>query len=79
MFIAIFLQLANSLTEEQTMPRIDPDRICKDDPAYWACALVLAIRNANQRKERVARRELRRLGFDVVRASECKEPKPCKS
>jgi len=55
------------------MPRIDPDLICKDDPAYWACALVLAIRNANKCKERVARRELTRLGFDVIRASECSE------
>ena len=45
----------------------DPDRCRKDDPAYWAAALVLAIKNGNSVGEKSARRNLRRLRFDLVR------------
>lgn len=50
--------------------KIDPDVTRKDDPAYWAAALVLAIQNQNKPNERSARRELQRLGFTLTRASE---------
>ncbi len=52
----------------------DPNKSRKDDPAYWAAALVLAIKSGNRVNEKSARRNLRRLRFDVV-AIESRERK----
>ena len=52
----------------------DPDVGRRDDSSYWAAALVLAIKNGNQKNERSARANLKRLGFDVVRANDLATP-----
>lgn len=52
-----------------TRRRIDPDVTRRDDGAYWAAAMVLAIRARDRRRIETARRHLRRLGYrlDVAR------------
>lgn len=47
----------------------DPDVTRRDDAPYWAAALVAAIRAGDTRRQSLARRHLRRLGYriDVVR------------
>jgi hypothetical protein len=54
--------------------KIDPDVTRKNDPAYWAAALVLAIQNANTQNEQSARRQLKRLGYVLSRASDMAAP-----
>ena len=49
---------------------LDPDVGRRDDSGYWAAALVLAMKNGNRANERSARANLKRLGFDVVRATD---------
>ncbi|TWT88005.1 hypothetical protein [Neorhodopirellula pilleata] len=39
----------------------------KNDPAYWAAALVLAIKHGKSTDEKTARRNLVRLGYDLTR------------
>lgn len=55
-------------------PKIDPDVIGREDPAYWAAALVLAIQNRNLTSEETARLNLARLGFRLCLASELPTP-----
>ena len=43
------------------------DEMQRDDAAYWATALMLAIQNGNRDRERSARAGLRRLGYDLQR------------
>ena len=50
--------------------KIDSDETRKDDAAYWAAALVLAIQNANKANERTARRALARLGYQLHRVND---------
>ena len=52
----------------------DPDIGRRDDSGYWAAALVLAIKNGNRSNELSARENLKRLGFDVVRAADLAAP-----
>lgn len=37
----------------------------RDDAAYWAAALVYAIKAADQPRTETARQNLRRLGYDL--------------
>lgn len=55
---------------------IDPDVTRKDDAAYWAAALVLAIEAGDAEQEATARVNLRRLGYelDTARPGEAVEP-----
>ena len=46
---------------------IDCDSMRRDDPAYWACALAMAMRDGDRTREATTRESLRRLGYDVVR------------
>jgi hypothetical protein len=46
--------------------RFDPDVTRRDDAAYWAAALVLALRADDEGRAQEARRELERLGFDLT-------------
>lgn len=70
-FIATELQTAGVFrelffsTKGKTMSKrkIDPDQLRRDDPAYWAAALVLAIKSGNRANEKSARANLSRLGF----------------
>ena len=48
--------------------KIDPDAIRKNDPAYWAAALVLAIQSKNQASAEAARQNLERLGYRLTTA-----------
>lgn len=48
-------------------PLLDPDSALADDPSYWAAALLLAIRANDQEREEKTRRQLARLGFQIVR------------
>jgi hypothetical protein len=51
------------------MSGIDPDLAHRNDAAYWAAALVLAIENRNAMNEKTARENLSRLGYSLERAS----------
>jgi hypothetical protein len=53
----------------------DPDVVGRDDSAYWAAALVLALRARDVERAELADRNLRRLGCPV----EWTRPKPNKS
>jgi hypothetical protein len=46
-----------------TRRTIDPDVTRRDDGAYWAAALVLALRAGDTARARSARKHLRRLGY----------------
>jgi hypothetical protein len=48
---------------------IDPDVTRRDDGAYWAAALVLAIRAGDRERAETARQNLRRLGYQLDLAS----------
>lgn len=50
--------------------KIDPDQLRRDDPAYWAAALVLAIKSGNRGNELSARANLKRLGFVLQTAND---------
>lgn len=52
-----------------TRRSMDPDVTRREDGAYWAAALVLAIRAGDTNRVVAARRHLRRLGYrlDVAR------------
>lgn len=41
-----------------------------DNPTYWAARLIVTIKDGNAKSEQWVRSNLRRLGFDLVRASE---------
>ena len=41
----------------------DPDVTRRDEGAYWAAALVLAIRAGDRARADLARKHLRRLGY----------------
>jgi hypothetical protein len=41
-----------------------------DNPTYWAARLIVTIKDGNAKSEQWVRCNLRRLGFDLVRASE---------
>jgi hypothetical protein len=43
----------------------DPDVTRRDDAAYWAAAVVVASRAGNVERAEYARRQLRRLGFQL--------------
>lgn len=47
---------------------LDPDVTRRDESAYWAAALVLAMRANDRARETLARRHLRRMGFILNRA-----------
>jgi hypothetical protein len=51
-----------------THEKLDPDVTRKNDGAYWAAALVLAIRAGDRSRTIVARKELRRLGYRLESA-----------
>ncbi len=53
---------------------LDPDVGRRDDSSYWTAALVLAIKSGNRSNELSARANLKRLGFDVVRAADLVAP-----
>jgi hypothetical protein len=44
---------------------VNPDLTRRDDGAYWAAALVLAIRANDRLRADRARRHLRRLGYQI--------------
>ena len=46
---------------------IDADSIGRNDPAYWAARAVYAIKNGDRAAESEAKKQLRRLGFDLRR------------
>ena len=48
-----------------TRRNLDPDLTRRDDGAYWAAALVLAIRAGDIARADTARQNLRRLGYRV--------------
>ena len=50
--------------------KIDPDQLRRDDPAYWAAALVLTIKSGNRANEKSARENLSRLGFVLQTADD---------
>lgn len=52
--------------------KIDPDGSRRDDPAYWAAALVLAIQNRNAANEKTARDQLKRLGYRLARLADAR-------
>lgn len=52
------------------MQKLDLDLVRQDDAAYWVCALVLAIQSKNRQREKSARENIRRLGYDLIRCSD---------
>jgi hypothetical protein len=59
--------------------QFDPDVTRHDDGAYWAAALVLAIRAGDKARARTARHHLRRLGYalDVALGPDTKREVGC--
>ncbi len=45
--------------------RFDPDVTRHDDAAYWAAAMVAAIRAGDAARVETAERNLRRLGYEL--------------
>lgn len=60
------------------MPRriIDPDLTCRDDGAYWAAALIIAVRAGDRSRTNLARQHLRRLGYSLEVADELRRRSP---
>ncbi len=58
----------------EVLPSAYLDDVRRDDSSYWAAALVLAIKSGNPNNELSARANLKRLGFDVVRAADLAAP-----
>lgn len=56
-----------------TKRTFDPDVTRHDDGAYWAAALVLAIQAGDAERQRLAREQLRRLGYRLDLAGEWRE------
>ncbi|MBV8781095.1 MAG: hypothetical protein JO353_06830 [Phycisphaerae bacterium] len=48
-----------------TRRTIDPDVTRRDDGAYWAAALVLAIKAGDTARKTTAQQHLQRLGYDL--------------
>ena len=58
----------------ERLPSAYLDDVRRDDSSYWAAALVLAIKSGNRSNELSARANLKRLGFDVIRAADLSAP-----
>ena len=61
-------------SKHEGLPSAYLDDVRRDDSSYWAAALVLAIKSGNRSNELSARANLKRLGFDVVRAAAMAAP-----
>lgn len=65
-------------SKHEGLPSAYLDDVRRDDSSYWAAALVLSIKSGNRSNELSARANLKRLGFDVVRAAPVADAKGVK-